>query len=506
MSEAVPKAIQSLEGRLRTLLVARTPILLVLSDNEERVEEAIRESLRALPAGTEFWSWTVTEGLRVGQTVVQGTTAVAEALNATLKLTRPAVFFFKDLHLLLGRDPDPWVIRRLKDLAAGLPARGRALVFRSSTVVVPDDLLPTVAVVEDAPPTSDELLGLLHAWDRSGQQGTGSAVPNLSEHFTRAATGLPFYEVRRILTRIERSSLGAEGRLLAELLDEKARLVNRSGLLEFVPPDATLTQVGGLQNFKAWLERRRLVFTEAAQRAGVKPPRGILLMGITGCGKSVAVKATASFWNLPLLRLDMIRLYGGGLGAPEEAIRRATRLAESLAPCVLWMDEMEAGITVAGHKAEGGPASRILGYFLTWMQERRGPVFVGATANAIDLLPAEVLRKGRFDEIFYVSLPNRAERREIFRSHLARRGINPDAMNLELVVHATKGHSGSEIEQIVATALIAAQSEGRALTDSDLAAASSRTVPMSVTMAEQMKRIEMWAFHRAVRASTKGED
>jgi len=177
-----------------------------------------------------------------------------------------------------------------------------------------------------------------------------------------------------------------------------------------------------------------------------------------------------------------------------------------LAPCVLWMDEIETGISVAGHKADAGPASRILGYFLTWMQERHAPVFVGATANAIDLLPAEALRKGRFDQIFYVSLPNKAERREILRSHLVRRGISPDAVDLEFMVHGSKGFSGSEIEQIVAAALVAAQAEGRAVTDLDLAASASRTVPMSVTMAEQIKRIESWAFNRAVRASAKGED
>ena len=314
------------------------------------------------------------------------------------------------------------------------------------------------------------------------------------------------YEVRRVCNRIDRQPPSAENRLLAELLEEKARLVNRRGLLEYVPVDVSVDQVGGLENFKAWLEQRRSVFTEAARRAGAKPPCGVLLMGITGCGKSIAVKAIASFWNLPLLRLDMVRLYGGALGAPEEAMRLATRSAESLAPCVLWMDEMETGITVAGHKTDAGPASRLLGYFLTWMQERRAPVFVGATANAIDLLPAEALRKGRFDEIFYVSLPNRAERRQILQTHLARRGIKPDTLDLELVVHGTKGYSGSEIEQIVATSLIAAQAAGRALTAGDLAASSSRTVPMSVTMAEQIKRIETWAFQRAVRASAKGDD
>ena len=497
---------QSLEGRLRQLLAAKTPILLVLSDNEDLVEDAIRRSLPALPAGAEVWSWTVTEGLRMGTTVVPDTTGIVNALNAAATLDRVAVFFFKDLHLLLSTSPDPWLIRRLKDLAAAFPAQKKALVFRSPSLELPADLVPVVAIVEDAPPTRAELLALLGEWQRSVPHGPESPAPDLGEGFLRAAGGLPLYEVRRILERADRRSPGVEERLLAELLDEKARLVNRSGILECVPADASVENVGGLENFKEWLARRRDVFTEAAQRAGVTPPRGVLLMGITGCGKSIVVKAAASFWNLPLFRLDMVRLYGGQLGAPEEVIRRATRWAESLAPCVLWLDEMEAGITVAGHKAEGGPASRILGYFLTWMQERRAPVFVGATANAIDLLPAEVLRKGRFDEIFYVSLPNRAERRDIFRIHLERRGIKPEGMDVDLLAHGTKGYSGSEIEQMVANALIAAQSDGRTIVNADLLAAASRTVPMSVTMAEQIKRIETWAFQRAVRASAKGED
>jgi AAA+ superfamily predicted ATPase len=498
--------LQSLEGRVRHLLSAKTPILLVVTDSEDRVQEALSACLPSLPPGTEGWSWTLTEGLRSGQTVLEGTTAIAEALDAALKVNRPAVFFFKDLHLLLGSGGDPWVIRRLRDLAAAFPGRAKALVFRSATVALPDDLVPTVTVVEDAPPTRVELLALLQDWKGSAQGDQGSATPEFDEQYLRAVAGLPLYEVHRILGRIQRRSPGVEGRLLSELLDERSRLVNRSGLLESVLSDVAIEQVGGLQNFKEWLECRRHVFTEAARQAGGMPPRGVLLMGITGCGKSIAVKAAARFWKLPLVRLDMVRLYGGELGAPEGAIRRATRWAESLAPCVLWMDEMEAGINVAGHKAEGGPASRILGYFLTWMQERRAPVFVGATANAIDLLPAEALRKGRFDEIFYVSLPNKADRRDIFRIHLERRGIRPDGMDVDLLAHGTRGYSGSEIEQIVATALIAAQSEGRPIASANLVAAASRTVPMSVTMAEQIKRIENWAFRRAVQASAKGED
>jgi vesicle-fusing ATPase len=487
-------------------LTAKTPVLLVVSDNEDRVEEALKGSLKALPQGADIWSWTVTEGLRASRGTVQNTTAVADALNAAARLNQPALFFFKDLHMLLRAAPDPWLIRRLKDLAAPFAAQGKVLVFRSSTIAVPEDLVSTVMVVEDGPPSPMELLTLLQEWQGIAGGSPRSPAQDLGERFLRAAAGLPLYEVRRVCTRVQRQSPGQEDKLLAELMEEKARMITRTGLLDFVPVDVSIEHVGGLETFKAWLEKRRHVFTEAARQAGVRPPCGVLLMGITGCGKSVAVKAIANFWNMPLLRLDMVRLYGGVFGAPEEAIRRATRQAEALAPCVLWMDEMETGISVAGHKTDAGPASRILGYFLTWMQERRAPVFVGATANAIDLLPAEALRKGRFDEIFYVSLPHKAERRQILQSHMARRGLDPKAIDLELVVHGTKGYSGSELEQIVATALIAAQAEGRPVTASDLAASVSRTVPMSITMAEQIKRIETWAFQRAVRASAKGED
>ncbi len=245
---------QSLEGRLRDLLAAKTPVLLVVSDDEERVDEAIRTSLATLPAGIEAWSWTVTEGLRTSQTIIQGTAGVADALNAATRLDRSAVFFFKDLHLLLDKH-DPWLIRRLKDLAASFRVQGKALVFRSPSIVLPDDLVPTVVVVEDAPPTRTELMALLREWKGSAKQDQGPPAPDLAEGFLRAAAGLRLYEVRRILNRAQPQSPGAEDWLLAGLVEEKARFVNRSGLLEYVPSDLTLERVGGLQNFKGWLQQ-----------------------------------------------------------------------------------------------------------------------------------------------------------------------------------------------------------------------------------------------------------
>jgi vesicle-fusing ATPase len=225
------------------------------------------------------------------------------------------------------------------------------------------------------------------------------------------------------------------------------------------------------------------------------------MMGISGCGKSLFVKAIAARWQLPLVRLDMATVYEGTYGSPESSLRQAFSLAEALSPCVLWIDEIEAGISNQGFKSEGGAASRVLGYFLTWMQEKRTPVFVAATANAIEMLPAEMLRKGRFDEIFYLDLPSVEEREEIFNIHLQKRDFQPTAFSPSMLAHSTKGFSGAEIEQAVAGASFEALAQGRPMSQQDLMEAIGRTVPISVTMAEQIKKIEAWAFKRAVPAS-----
>jgi SpoVK/Ycf46/Vps4 family AAA+-type ATPase len=251
------------------------------------------------------------------------------------------------------------------------------------------------------------------------------------------------------------------------------------------------------------MARREKAFGIENISAGVNMPKGVLVMGVAGCGKSLFVKAIASEWRLPLIRLDMAAVYEGTYGTPESSLRKAFVTAEAIAPCVLWIDEIEAGISSQGFKAEGGASSRVLGSFLTWMQEKRTPVFVAATANAIEMLPAEVLRKGRFDEIFYVGLPDVKAREEIFRIHLERQGIDPAPFDIPLLAGSTKGFSGAEIEQAVLAAAFEALAEGRPMVQQDVMAAVSRTVPLSVTMAEQIKKIEAWAFKRAVPASGK---
>jgi SpoVK/Ycf46/Vps4 family AAA+-type ATPase len=291
--------------------------------------------------------------------------------------------------------------------------------------------------------------------------------------------------------------------IIQAIMRTKQRFIRESGIMEFVDNDIRPEHLGGMENLKHWMERRERAFGIANISSGVNLPKGILIMGISGCGKSLFVKVLAARWRLPLIRLDMSAVYAGVYGSPELGISKAFRTAEAIAPCVLWIDEIEAGISTQGFKEEGGAASRVLGSFLIWMQEKSAPVFVSATANAIEMLPAEVLRKGRFDEIFFVALPDRKAREEIFRIHLARQKVNLNAEEISLSAEVTEGYSGAEIEQAIQAAVFESLAEHRPVVQHDLMVAFSHTVPLSKTMAEQIKKIEAWAYKRAVPASGK---
>ncbi len=327
-------------------------------------------------------------------------------------------------------------------------------------------------------------------------------TPEFREKCVHALQGLGSSEMKFSLRRI---LLNGEERteedIVTSLMDEKTLLINRIGTLEYVRGRVGLDDIGGLENLKEWLKIRALAFGPDARQYGLEMPKGLLIMGISGCGKSLCAKAVASVWNLPLLRLDLNQLYSGLFGTPEEAFRNTIKTVEIICPCVLWIDEIEAGITRSGEKTSDSPASRIFGSFLTWMQEKKYPVFIAATANQIDLLPPEILRKRRFDEIFFVSLPSKKERKEIFRIHLINRHKDPDSFDLESLAKNTEGLSGSEIEQVVVSALFEAYAKQKELDERELIIAASSIVPLSTTMREEISRLERWASDRAVAAS-----
>jgi SpoVK/Ycf46/Vps4 family AAA+-type ATPase len=288
---------------------------------------------------------------------------------------------------------------------------------------------------------------------------------------------------------------------ISRILDEKRQIIRKTGLLEYYQLTEAMNHVGGLGALKAWLGSRDGAFSERARDFGLPEPKGLLLLGVQGCGKSLAAKAIANSWRLPLLRLDVGAVMNAYVGSSEENMRKAIRISESLAPCILWLDEIEKGFAGFGGQQDGGTTARVFATFLTWMQEKTKPVFVIATANSIERLPPEMLRKGRFDEIFFVDLPSEPERLEIFRIHLSRRNRFPEQFDLARLAAASTGMSGAEIEAVVIEALWGAFPEGRQLTQEDLLRAIQATVPLSRTMSESIEGLRSWARTRARPAS-----
>ncbi|MER3447675.1 MAG: hypothetical protein C4291_12950 [Candidatus Dadabacteria bacterium] len=487
---------------IKRFIVAGYPILYLVSWEEERVERMVKllgAELFSNPV--EFYTWSCVDGMRSNGTEIGETRDLIQALNRVISDEEAGFYLFKDLHFFLS---NPELIRKLRDVYRILRSSCKTLFILSPVLILPNELQKEVAVVDIGLPDMDELGGIFDTVlgsHKNSEKTWGSLTPVLREKCIHAMIGLGFVEAELALRRalVEREFVD-EG-VVDVLLEEKAQIIRKSGTLEFIKIRISLDDIGGLENLKEWLQTRALAFSIEAKKFGLDMPRGLLIMGISGCGKSLCAKAVATAWNLPLLRLDLNQIYSGASGSPEEAFHKAIKTVEAMSPCVLWIDEIEAGITRSGEKTSDSPTSRIFGYFLTWMQEKRYPVFVAATANRIDLLPPEILRKGRFDEIFFVPLPSQKERREIFRIHLLSRGRNPELFDLDSLAKNTEGLSGAEIEQAVVSALFESFSKRKELDDMELIIASSSIVPLSTTMREEISKLERWAFNRAVKAS-----
>lgn len=490
----------NVQGLVR-LIGAGANLIYVVTDNERRTEHLAGLATSRVKGAGAPWIWNCTDGFCREGVVVDALADPLAALDHVLAQAGPAVFIFKDLPWFWG--DNPFLIRKLKEFA--WRGRGKVLIVLGQEEAVPPQLREELVILHQGLPTIDEIKVFLDQLRGRDQRlaGACAARPGLLDDLVMAAQGLDLGDIERGM-RTARLAEGSGGdEMVLALFETKRAIIRKSGIMEFVINDASPEQVGGMENLKSWMARRERAFGLEAISSGTNLPKGVLMMGIAGCGKSLFVKAIAAQWRLPLIRLDMAAVYDGSYGTPESSLRKAFKTAEAVAPCVLWIDEIEAGISTQGFKAEGGPASRILGSFLTWMQEKRAPVFVAATANAIEMLPAEIIRKGRFDEIFYVGLPDMKAREEIFRIHLEKQRLDLAPFDLPLLAGSTKGFSGAEIEQAVLAAAFEALSDRRPMIQQDLMAAISRTVPLSVTMAEQIKKIEAWAFKRAVPAAGK---
>ncbi|HVP69556.1 MAG TPA: AAA family ATPase [Anaeromyxobacteraceae bacterium] len=500
-----PRFVEELE----TLVRARYPLVYLVSWEEQRVDAHLEELARE--HGKAYLTWSATKGLRQqGGSRTPAPEASREppaALAAIEKLADPSLVVLKDFHPYLS---DPGVVRALRELAQSLKSTYTTLILLSPILQIPPEMEKEITVLDVPLPTYRELYDLLREIAEVVVRGK-KAVVDLRredvEQIVKAAQGLTLSEAENAFAKAIASDQKLSRADIALILDEKRQVIRKSGLLEYYPTEEHLQNVGGLENLKTWLSRRANAFGEPARRFGLPEPRGLLLLGVQGCGKSLVAKAIASTWKLPLLRLDMGRIFSGLVGSSEENLRRAIRVAESVAPAVLWTDEIEKGLSGSSSSgsADGGVTARVFGALLTWLQEKTAPVFVVATANRVDLLPPELLRKGRFDEIFFVDLPSEAERRDIFRIHVARRGRRPEAFDLSELARLAEGFSGAEIEQAVISALYDAFAEGRDLAQDHLTRSVRETFPLATTVREEIEELRDWARARTRPASPSPE-
>lgn len=503
--ESQPTSFHAVESKsikiLRDIIDSGRPLIYIKSAEEQRIAQLLRDAAqRFFAAPVPVWTWSLTEGLRRRD----GAGAGGEVLTARAALDfiaaheEPALFHLKDFHEPLRDAPD--IRRRLRDLYEVCFDHGKFVVISSPIHFIPEELDRNLAYIELGVPDLVELAAFLRdeAAAITAAGGTVDADEATLAQIGRALQGLTLDEARHALRRALAGTrhLGRES--LPVLFEEKRLLVNRTGMVQYVFDGTQIDRVGGLNVMKKWLMERRKLFQLRDSLDADIVPKGVLVMGISGCGKSLSVKAIASCFELPLYRIDMSEIFSGRHGSAEDAFAQACRMLEAIAPAVVWFDEIEMGITSAESSGEQG---RIFAFFLTWMQEKAGGLFVAATANRIDLLPAEMIRKGRFDEVFFVDLPLDDERADIFRIHLQRRGIDPEPFNLERLKRFTKGWTGAEVEQCVVSALTAARLAERAVNDDDLLHATGSIVPLSKTMKEQVDHIRNWARDRAVRAS-----
>nr|WP_198426059.1 AAA family ATPase [Microbacterium ureisolvens] len=495
------------------------PLLYIETDEEVRAIGAISDAAESQRHPRALWTWTAALGLVGPDGKSVGNTAnPARALQHVAGVDTPSVFVFCDLHAYFGgehRAGDPALVRTVRETALEFRHGdvSRTLVVTAPVRVIPPELDEVTHLLDFPLPTAAEIRELLETMIDNNASGGGrirvDADDKARDQLVHAALGLSMAEAENAFAR----AMVNDGRLSAQdvpiVLDEKRQVVRKSGVLEFVPSEIDLDDVGGLNNLKRWLSRRDGSWLGSAREYGLPAPKGVLITGIPGCGKSLTAKATAASWGLPLLRLDIGRIFSGLVGSSEQNLRTAIATAEAVAPCVLWVDEIEKGFSNTTGQGDSGTTARVFGTFLTWMQEKRHPVFVVATANNIDALPPEFLRKGRFDEIFFVDLPTAHEREAIWRIQLASRATSANGLDtvvsddsaVAALVAASENHSGAEIEQSVVSALYEGFSAGGEVTADTVRQVVDTMIPLAVTQAEEVQRIRAWATERAVRAT-----
>jgi AAA+ superfamily predicted ATPase len=480
------------------LIRACYPLIYVATAEEERLENSIIYCAQRL-GNRNVYIWDFVEGYQHNKEAIAKRNPL-QALEFIEKLPAKlgGIFILRDFQRFLE---DISISRKIRNLARILKSQPKNIIIVSSQINIPVDLSEFLTIVDYALPTSVEIKQELNQLLSNIQQTLDTKF--LGE-LVRAAQGLSLERIRRVLTRC----IALRGRLevtdIEMILEEKRQSIRQTQILDFYPATEQISDIGGLEQLKEWLLVRGSAFSEKARLYGLPNPRGLLLVGVQGTGKSLTAKAIAHHWHLPLLRLDVGRLFSSLVGESESRTRQMINLAEALAPCILWIDEIDKGFAGLDGKGDSGTSSRVFGTFINWLAEKQTAVFVVATANNIQFLPAEMLRKGRFDEIFFVGLPNRVEREAIFSVHLAR--LRPNGLrnyDINRLAYETPDFSGAEIEQILIDAMHIAFSQNREFTTDDILEAASQMVPLSRTAQEQIEFLQNWAFSGKARLASK---
>ncbi|NIR32040.1 MAG: AAA family ATPase [Gammaproteobacteria bacterium] len=486
---------------LELIVESAVPVVVIESHEERRVVALFQRLFTRVPK--PLFHWTVTEGLRridVDYPPQHHNREPAGLLSQIKSTTSPGIYLLSDFHPYLD---EPTHVRLLKDIALAKPSVDHTVVLISHSLSIPPELERFCARFELSVPNREHVRQAVlleaQAWSKRKRGRNVKTNKRMLDLLIENLVGLPLNDARRLA----RAAMEDDGAItecdLPDIQKAKFELLGKNGVLSFEYDTARFADVGGLRRLKEWLDLRRPVFTGAVDKPGLDPPKGILLLGVQGCGKSLAAKAVAGTWGVPLLRLDFGTLYNKFFGETERNLRSSLNTAQAMAPCVLWIDEIEKG--VGSDRSDAGTSKRVLGSLLTWMAENRTRVFIVATANDIEVLPPELLRKGRVDEIFFADLPDEQTREAIFGIHLRARNLDCVRFDLPRLAQAAEGFSGAEIEQSVVSALYSAHARGVAPEGEHVLDAVRTTRPLSVVMHERIHSLRSWAVERTVPAN-----
>lgn len=501
----------SLKSQLNLMIRARYGLIYMVGSEEDPMDDVIVKVSHQLAPPREVLFWDIVRGWSDNHAARGSIMAALERVHKFITQQDYMVIVLRDLHPFFKSpqsEKNIPIIRELRNLARELKHSRTTLIFTSHCLEIPDDLREEVTVIDFPLPDVPEIsLTISQLVEADKLRISGLAL----EQLVKACQGLSRARIRRVLGKALAAKQQVNESDIDGVLEEKRQAIRQTGILEFLPSQESLKRVGGLENLKQWVKMRQDAFTDEARRYGIPNPKGVLLVGIQGTGKSLSAKTIAHEWRLPLLRLDAGRLFGGIVGESESRVRQMIQLVEAIAPCVLWIDEIDKafGNITGGVDGDSGTSRRVFGSLITWMQEKNSPVFIVATANNVRILPAELLRKGRFDEIFFLNLPTELERQEIFKVHLQRlRPAKWRDFDLTLLAKCAKDFSGAEIEQVIIDGLYRAfgsisQSQRSDLTTEDILRAIEETVPLAAIASQQIKDLKLWAAEAGARTASQ---